>query len=64
MQLTPANGTTVSALDLSNTKAEEGLAMAGLVDICNSLVDAPPSYGEDHTLEMDEAYIPPRPRLL
>ncbi len=63
MQLTPANGTSVSSFDLSSRKAEEGIALAGLVDICNDMIDTMPQYGQNHTLEMDNAYVPPSPKM-
>ncbi|TLX16902.1 hypothetical protein [Rhizobium sp. MHM7A] len=62
MNLTPANGLSVSTRPIDNGKMEEGLAMAGLVDLCNDMIDAPPVLNETYDYE-PEVYAP-RPRLL
>lgn len=62
MSLTPANGLSVSTMQIDNGKMEEGLAMAGLVDLCNDMIDAPPAMEETYDYE-PETYRP-SPRLL
>lgn len=63
-QLIPANGTSISRFDLSNRNPDEGIPMAGLVDMTTALIDQTPGLEERYSYEMDEAYIPPRPRML
>jgi hypothetical protein len=63
-QLIPANGTSVSRLDLSNRNPDEGLPMAGLVDMASALIDPTPDLTENYSYDLDEAYIPPRPRMI
>lgn len=63
MHLTPANGTSVSNLNLNDRKVEEGIALAGLVDVCNDMIDTMPEYGRANTYEMEPGYVPPSPKL-
>lgn len=62
MNLTPANGLSVSTRPVDSGKMEEGLAMAGLVDLCNDMIDAAPVLNETYDYE-PEVYVP-RPRLM
>jgi hypothetical protein len=63
MHLTPANGLSVSNQPVDNSKMEEGLAMAGLIDLCNDMVDNAPGLTEEYKYE-PEFSPAPRPRLL
>lgn len=63
MGLTPANGTSVSKFDLSSRKPEDGIALTGLVEICDDMIDSTPEYGQNHTLEMEKGYVPSAPKM-
>ncbi len=63
-QLTPANGMSVSRFDLSNRNPDEGLPVAGLVDMVTALADPTPGADERYTYDMTEAYVPPAPRFM
>lgn len=63
-QLTPANGTSISRFDLQTRNPDEGLPLGGLVDIATALIDPTPGMENKHTFEMEDAYVPPAPRML